>query len=272
MKQGKLNQLIEYHQQFLKKDNPTSEKMRLEFYGKRFTELSFEEKNLTESYFNTCIFDHSLFNDADLRSANFENCLFNHCVFNRTNFALTRFYECTFKECAVRDSDLNDAVISDSMYFALDVISSENKKGYCSCIPMTCPSEGSFIGWKKVIFDAPHSLIQDFLKPTLFNCYAPERHEALIKLRIPEEAKRSSATGRKCRCEFAEVLSIEDLTAGIYLDSVTNKRNTVYKPVQTVYAVGEMVYPDDFDENRWHECTNGIHFFITKQEAIDYGR
>ena len=36
------------------------------------------------------------------------------------------------------------------------------------------------------------------------------------------------------------------------------------------YKVGEMVYPDRFDDNRWDECSNGIHFFITKQEAIDY--
>lgn len=33
---------------------------------------------------------------------------------------------------------------------------------------------------------------------------------------------------------------------------------------------GETVVPDSFDEDRWNECSNGIHFFITKQEAIDY--
>ena len=37
-----------------------------------------------------------------------------------------------------------------------------------------------------------------------------------------------------------------------------------------LYKVGEMVYPDSFDEDRWNECSNGIHFFINKQEAIDY--
>lgn len=36
------------------------------------------------------------------------------------------------------------------------------------------------------------------------------------------------------------------------------------------YRVGETVVPDSFDEDRWNECSNGIHFFITKQEAIDY--
>lgn len=27
---------------------------------------------------------------------------------------------------------------------------------------------------------------------------------------------------------------------------------------------------DDFDENRKNECSTGIHFFITRQEAEDY--
>lgn len=41
-----------------------------------------------------------------------------------------------------------------------------------------------------------------------------------------------------------------------------------YAPL--TYRVGEMVYPDAFDENRWNECSNGIHFFTNKQYAINY--
>jgi hypothetical protein len=36
------------------------------------------------------------------------------------------------------------------------------------------------------------------------------------------------------------------------------------------YKVGDMVSVDDFDTNRWNECAPGIHFFITRQEAVDY--
>ena len=36
------------------------------------------------------------------------------------------------------------------------------------------------------------------------------------------------------------------------------------------YKVGELVIPDSFDENRWNECSHGIHFFINKQNAINY--
>ena len=108
-------------------------------------------------------------------------------------------------------------------------------------IPMSCPSEGSFIAWKKV-------------------------GKKLIKLEIPEDARRSSATSTKCRCDKAKVLSITDLDGDNPIDEIDNYS---YYTVLT-YRVGQMVYPDSFDENRWNECSNGIHFFVDKQEAIDY--
>ena len=108
-------------------------------------------------------------------------------------------------------------------------------------ISLACPSEGSFIGWKKV-------------------------SGKLVMLEIPEDAKRSSATTNKCRCDKAKVLSITDLDGSNPIDEIVN---TDYYP-NIAYKVGELVYPDSFDENRWNECSHGIHFFIDKQEAINY--
>ena len=108
-------------------------------------------------------------------------------------------------------------------------------------IPISCPSDGAFIGWKKV-------------------------EGCLIKLQIPEDARRCSATRTKCRCDKALVLEITDLESNQPVEQIENH---LYHPFVT-YKVGEMVYPDSFDETRWHECSHGIHFFINKQEAIDY--
>ena len=108
-------------------------------------------------------------------------------------------------------------------------------------IPISCPSDGAFIGWKKV-------------------------EGCLIKLQIPEDARRCSATRTKCRCDKALVLEITDLESNQPVEQIENHS---YHPFVT-YKVGEMVYPDSFDETRWHECSHGIHFFINKQEAIDY--
>ena len=108
-------------------------------------------------------------------------------------------------------------------------------------IPISCPSDGSFIGWKKI-------------------------KGCLVKLLIPEDAKRSSATTNKCRCDKAKVLEIIDLTTNVHLDKIINEEYA-----KCVYRVGKMVYPDKFDKNRWEECSHGIHFFINKQEAVEYG-
>ena len=108
-------------------------------------------------------------------------------------------------------------------------------------IPLACPSDGAFIGWKKV-------------------------SGCIIQLLIPEDAKRCSATTQKCRCEFAKVVSITRIDNGEELQSI---KNTAYSPSVT-YKVGEIVKPDSFDENRWNECSHGIHFFINKQDALNY--
>ena len=108
-------------------------------------------------------------------------------------------------------------------------------------IPLACPSDGAFIGWKKV-------------------------EGCIIQLLIPEDAKRCSATTQKCRCEFAKVMSITRIDNGEELQSI---ENTAYSP-SVVYKVGEIVKPDSFDENRWNECSHGIHFFINKQDALNY--
>lgn len=108
-------------------------------------------------------------------------------------------------------------------------------------VPLACPDTGAFVGWKKV-------------------------NGLIVKLQIPEDARRSSATTTKCRCDKALVLAIE-CHDGSPSDK-TSVRNTNY--AGATYTVGEMVYPDSFDEDRWNECANGIHFFINRQEAVDW--
>jgi len=131
----------------------------------------------------------------------------------------------------LRDADLRDAYLRGADLRGAKEI---------PYVPFACPSDGAFIGWKKV-------------------------HGRLVKLEIPEDAQRCSATSQKCRCSKAKVLAITDCDGNNPMDEIINTNEVV-----TLYKVGEMVYPDSFDENRWNECSHGIHFFINKQDAIDY--
>ena len=140
---------------------------------------------------------------------------------------------CADLRCAdLRGADLRGAHLSDADLRGAKEV---------PYIPFACPSDGAFIGWKKV-------------------------HGKLVKLQIPEDARRCSATTQKCRCDKALVLSITDLDGSNPIEEIENtsqEHNVTYK-------VGELALPDSFDEDRWNECSHGIHFFINKQDAIDY--
>ena len=108
-------------------------------------------------------------------------------------------------------------------------------------IPYACPDFGMFIGYKKA-------------------------SGYIVELEIPEDAKRLSATTRKCRCNKAKVLRIlnYDRTVADVTEVRSNYNSTF------VYKVGDIVSVDNFDEDRFNECSTGIHFFISFQEAVDY--
>lgn len=112
------------------------------------------------------------------------------------------------------------------------------------------PDEGDIIGWKKAYVDGTM-----LPKPVI------------AKLLIPSDAQRSNATGRKCRASTARVLDLQD-KQGNSLPPDT----TAYSSYDSdfMYKKGETVHVEDFDTNRWNECTTGIHFFITRIEAVEY--
>jgi len=96
--------------------------------------------------------------------------------------------------------------------------------------------EGDIIGWK--------------------SC----RDNVIVKVRVPAEAKQSNATGRKCRAEFVDVLEVIGATEGQSKIPGGGELLT--------YRVGERVRcVKSFDENRWEECSSGIHFYLTREEA-----
>ena len=139
-------------------------------------------------------------------------------------------------------ADLFRADLSGANLFGANLSRAEN----VPFIPYSCPDFGMFIGYKKIKSVSGWAVIAE--------------------LEIPEDAKRLSATGRKCRCDKAKVLRFLDF-----------KRNPVdepfgcsFKDPTFIYTPGKTVYADSFDENRWNECSHGIHFFINFQEAVNY--
>ena len=148
----------------------------------------------------------------------------------------------------LRSADLHGAFLRGAYLDGADLRGAELRAAFLRgaegipYVPLACPSDGAFIGWKKV-----------------------DRY--LVKLEIPEDAERSSATTNMCRCDKAKVL---DIICTSDDNPLKPQEITNFHYTKTIYKVGEMVYADSFDPNRWNENSHGIHFFINKQDAINY--
>lgn len=148
----------------------------------------------------------------------------------------------------LRGADLCNADIVGADLRGADIVGADLRdadlrgaKGCYQC----CPCEGEFIAWKKAS-DGCRGVI--------------------VKLLIPAEAKRSSATTGKCRADKAIVLEIQDMD-GNKIDTVAySRQDDSFK-----YVVGETVTPKEpFCEDRWQECASGIHFFVDRRAAVEY--
>ena len=139
----------------------------------------------------------------------------------------------------LRGADLYGANLRGADLYGADLYGADLDEKTDIRLCITCPDTGSFIAWKSA------------------GVY-------IVKLEIPADAKRSSATSRKCRASKARVLEIQNKDGSkADVTEVKSDRGGVYK-------VGEMVYPDEWDDNRWNECSHGIHFFVTRIEAEDW--
>ena len=208
------------------------------------------------SYANLCGVDlsSSYLYGANLRDANLSGTKLCGAILCEANLCGTNLCGTNLRGADLSDANLCGADLSfanlcgtklcDANLRGADLRNTNN----IPYIPYSCPSDGSFIGWKKV-----STYKEDY------------RGNYLIKLEIPEDARRCSAISIKCRCDKAKVLSITNIESGEAVDVITNLNEKA-----CVYKVGKMVYPDYFDDNRWNECSHGIHFFVNKQSAINY--
>ena len=187
-------------------------------------------------------FSHCDLSGADLRGANLSYANLSDATLRDANlsYANLRYSDLSYANLSGANlsyANLRGANLSDA-YLLYATLRGAEEVPY---IPMVCPEEGDFIGWKRA-------------------------GDKIVKLYIPQDALRSSATTRKCRCNKAEVVEIYNIDGTIADERIVSSN---YDSSFT-YEVGKTVEVQDFDTNRWNECTRGIHFFINRREAINY--
>ena len=188
--------------------------------------------------------------DADLRGANLYDANLRDANLCHANLRGANLCHANLRDANLRGANLRGADLCHADLRHADLRGADLPEltiAKTSILP-----DGDIIGWKKAyVADMP---------PT----------PVIVKLLIPSDAKRSNSTGRKCRANKARILDLQDLQdrQGNSLPPDTTAYSS-FDPDFT-YKKGETVHVEDFDTNRWNECTPGIHFFITRIEAVNY--
>ena len=134
----------------------------------------------------------------------------------------------------LRNADLRDTNLRNAELRNAELKGAKFDQKYLISLTSIC-AEGDLIGWKKC------------------------KDDIIVKLKIPAKSKRSNSTGRKCRAEYVKILEIFGSE-----EALSNYDG------KTIYKIGEKIKCHNWDDNRWNECSGGIHFFITREEAERY--
>ena len=226
MTSEELKAILENHKHWLNEDCKGWEDMRANLWGANLQEANLQGANLWRA---------NLWG-ANLRGANLQGANLRGANLQEANLQGANLWGADLWRANLRGANLREADL-----WRADLWRAKIDKNTKINFPIACPDTGVFAAWKTA-------------------------DRKIIKLEIPADAKRLSATGRKCRCDRAKVIAIQNIdgTDSRLTEICSNYDNNF------IYRLGEMVKVNDFDENRWNECSTGIHFFITRQEAVEY--
>ena len=216
-----------------------------------------DQLDLSETIFLGLDLSNWDMSNLNLRRATFDNCNLHATDFHNSMMDHVAFYDCDIKEmklnnCLVRGAsfrgnDMEGIDLSGANIYAAvledatnqdKVIIDDDTRWY----KMRCPEEGPFIAWK---------------------CCTELR---VVQLLVPADAKRCQATMETGRVSKAKVLSIKSIDE-------TQKWDWAQSTVDPdfYYEVGKWIEPaNGFQEDRWKDSSPGIHFFMERQQCVDY--
>ncbi len=209
------------------------------------TYISMRTKKLEGMDFSRVDFSNSDFKDVNFKSCKFDNAKlqytkFENCDLSGSSFAYADLFAADVRTCELSGSNVDGADFFAALLWEAkldNLLVTDRTKFFRNY----CPEEGYIFGYKK--------------------CF----NERMVQLLIPKDAKRCSSTTNACRCDKARVVAITDV----------NKKES-YKEAMSfvdpnfIYRLGEMVYADSYNEDRWHDSSHGIHFWMTFEEALNY--
>ena len=239
--QEQIHKILENHKHWLNEDCEGWENMKADFSscdlrGANLCDANLGDANLRGANLGGTYLRGAYLGGANLRDANLCDANLRGANLRGANLRGAYLCDANLGGANLRGANLGGIYLGGANLGGANLRDAEE----VPYIPMVCPEEGDFIGWKKA-------------------------GNKIVKLRIPEDALRSSATTRKCRAGKAKVLSITNINGTENFEEAISCHNPNF-----IYKIGEIVEVEDFDEDRWNECSTGIHHFITRDEAVNY--
>ena len=198
--------------------------------GANLSDANLSDANLSGAYLSGANLRGANLSDANLSGANLRGANLRGANLSDANLSDAYLSGAYLSGANLSDANLSDANLSDANLRGANLrgaIGAELAIAATRILP-----DGELIGWKKCC------------------------DGVIVKLRIPSDAKRSHAFGRKCRAEFVDVLEVFGGEVGVSMHDE-----------KTEYRSGQRVTPDKWDEDWQEECASGIHFYITRAEA-----
>ena len=256
------------------RENHFGDKLKLEpqeYMGCTYNYCDFED--LTDVIFTYCDFSSCKF--KNLQGVRFYSCFiaenptefngdFINCVFSNTRFTELEFYNRRFFKCNFFNSNICSEFILENNHFEHCVFSGvtfkesvalkikDNNFENCEGLEKIAilhnhAPQGAFEAWK-VVYKKPFA----------------ERY--YLHLAIPASAERVCFGGPKIRVSEAVVVAAYDKNGELIED---DDFISGWDP-EFHYKVGEPVLPDEFDPSPYTTCTNGVHCFLTLEQAMIY--
>ena len=227
-----LEKILINHKHWIKEDCEGWEDMRADLRYANLSNADLRYADLRYANLRYANLSNADLSNADLSNADLSNAdLWNANLWNadlsNAYLRYVNLWNANLSNADLRYADLSNADLSNAENIPFE--------------PMTCPDTGSFTAWKRA-------------------------GKYIIKLFIPSDARRLSATGRKCRCDKATVIAIENEDGTpAEVSEVASDYDSNFK-----YSIHAHLTIDNFCEDRWQECSAGIHFFINREEAVNY--
>jgi len=180
---------------------------------------------------------------ADLSRADLYEADLSRADLSRADLSGADLYEANLSRADLSRADLSGANLSRADLSGANLYEAKNfNPDEYRRVFWIIPEVGAFTAWKKLA-------------------------EGIVaKIEIPAKAKRTaSLQGRKCRAEYVKVLALYDSVG----KTVTGPGIGMHDG--TKYPVGKIVRADSFDDSVFVECSHGIHFFLCRSEAQNYG-